>query len=172
MSTKTIAVAFALLVSGMVPVAAQGLFGDLGPVGAWRTQIDIPGRPGGPIYGVLGVSIDGTIHYSDTTQVVPQRVGELIADFAFTTQSIGVWQKTETGYAMSSVEILASPDSSLFGVCTTDFAIQLTDKGASFTGTATFTCVDAKGQDAGPPATAPFSGKRVTIKADNTNTTH
>jgi hypothetical protein len=157
---KQFAGALALLVSSVAPAVAQGDFGLVGP---WRTQIDIPGRPAGSIYGVMNVSFDGTMHYSDTSQVVPQKVGPGISDFAFTTPSLGAWQKTQSGYALTHVELLANPNSSLFGVCTTDFAIQLTGNGAEFSGTATFTCVDAGGRSGGPPETAPISGKRIVV---------
>lgn len=161
MRIKRLAGALALLVSGLLQAGAQ----DFGLVGSWRTQIDISGRPQGSIQGVMKVSFDGTMQYSDVTQVVPQKVGPDIAAYAFTTPSIGVWQKAQNGYALTHVELLANPDSSLFGVCTTDFSVQLSNNGTEFTGTATFTCVDAKGQSGGPPATAPISGKRITTSA-------
>jgi len=151
--------ALALLVIGMVPAGAQ----DSGIVGSWRTQISIPGRPQGDIFGVMAVGADGTMHYSDLTQVIPQQVGDAISAFAFTTTSIGVWAKAQNGYALTHVELLANIDSSFFGACTTDFAVQLSADGKQFTGTATFTCEDATGQQAGPPATEPISGKRIGV---------
>jgi len=163
MMIKKFTGALALFVGSMLPAGAQ----DLGLVGSWRTQIDIPGRPQGSIYGVMVVGSDGTMHYSDLTQVIPQQVGAAISAFAFTTTSVGAWQKAPSGYALTHVELLANIDSSLFGVCSTDFAVQLTGNGAEFSGTATFTCFDASGQQAGPPDTERISGRRISVNAGN-----
>ena len=163
MSIKRLAGALALLVMGMLPVHAQGVFQDFALVGSWRTQIDIPDRPGGGLVGVMLVHVDGTMLYSDITQVVPQKVGPGVTDFAFTTPSYGGWVRTRDGYDLQHLEVLASPNTSLFGTCTTEFAIQLTNGGVEFKGTATFTCADATGQQAGPPASAPISGKRIGV---------
>lgn len=156
-------------IAGLLALASSSLFQisaqDFGIVGSWRTQIDIPKRPAGSIYGVMKVSFDGTMQYSDTTQIIPNRVGPDISAFAFTTPSIGVWQRVPNGYALSHVELLANGDSSLFGVCTTDFSVQLNNNGTEFTGTATYTCVDASGGSGGPPQTVALSGKRITIPA-------
>lgn len=161
MMIKKFGAALVILISGVVAASAQ----DSKLVGAWRTQIDIDGRPQGSIFGVMIVGADGTMHYSDVTQVIPQQVGAALSAFAFTTTSVGVWQKASNGYDLTHVELLANIDSSLFGVCTTDFAVQLNSDASQFTGTATFTCEDATGQSAGPPATAPISGKRISVSA-------
>jgi hypothetical protein len=161
MTIKRIAGVLALVSGSLLQTSAQ----NFEIVGSWRTQIDIPKRPAGPIYGVMKVTFDGTMQYSDTTQIIPNRVGPEISAFAFTTPSIGVWQKVQNGYALSHVELLASGDSSLFGVCTTDFNVQLNNNGTEFTGTATYTCVDAAGGSGGPPQMVALSGKRITIPA-------
>ena len=161
MTIKRIAGMLVLMSGSLLQISAQ----DFGIVGSWRTQIDIPKRPAGSIYGVMKVSFDGTMQYSDTTQIVPNRVGPDISAFAFTTPSIGVWQKVQNGYALSHVELLANGDSSLFGVCTTDFIVQLNSDGTAFTGIATYACVDAAGGSGGPPQTVAMSGKRIAIPA-------
>jgi hypothetical protein len=150
--------ACALMTVGML--SAQAQFIDLSFVGSWRTEIDIPGRPAGPINGLMLAHADGTGLYSDLTQVIPQQVGPKSTDIAYTTPSFGSWLRSRTGIRFTHVELLANPDSSLFGVCTTIFTLQQTGTDA-YSGNATFSCVDANGVSAGPPATFPMKTKRI-----------
>ena len=163
MSIQKFAGALLLLVLGTASANAQGIFRGFGLVGTWKTSIDIPNRPGGALAGIMQVHIDGTMLYSDITQIVPQRVGPNPTDVAFTTPSYGAWDRADGGFRLTHVEVLASPNTSVFGSCTTVFDVRLTGDGGEFKGNATFTCFDATGQQAGPPGTAPISGKRIIV---------